>query len=190
MHNRRKRAEWLLDQQTKHRAALTEARALLARGEHITEDQMLLLNQERAAVEAEERRKNKPGIFSRAKSVVYDSVPEVETKGGELARGVQEQARDGFVQAKDGLHKAEQKVQGLGIKDAVEQKVEQGRQYAQQGLQKVEHGVEEVEHRAGQILHKPAVVKVVGGPLDREAQAVADKVTQTGKSWTDWVLRR
>ena len=183
MHNRRKRSEWLIDQQTKHRALIDEAKAQLSRGEHITEDQMLLINQEAVTLQAAELQKNKPGIMSRVKSAVFSSVPDEETKGGELAKGVAEQAKEGFKQA-------EKKIEGLGIREAVEDKVEQARRVAEQGKQKVESGVEEVERRAGNVLQNPAIIKVVGGPLDREAQAATDKVKDAGKSWTDWVLRR
>jgi len=183
MHNRRKRAAWLLDQQTRHRAAITEARETLARGEHITEDQMLLLNQERAALEAEQASKNRPGLFTKAKNAVYESVPEVESKGGELAR----QAREGFQQAKsEAQFAAEDKFDGMGVKEAVQEKMEQGRQ-------KVAGGLHEVEARAGEMLQKPAVADgrvVLGGPLDKQAQAVIDKAKAESQSWVDWVMRR
>lgn len=179
LHNRNKRNEWLANQQANHRAQIQEARALLEQGKHITEDQMLLLNQERAAQEAYEMKKNKKGIFSRAKEAVFSSVPEEETKGGKLNSVAQE--------IKDA---AQNKAGDLGITEAVQHQIDQGRATFEQGKQKLEQGLDEVERKASDILEKGPVVKVVGGPLDREAQAATDAIKAKSKSWTDWVLRR
>lgn len=201
IHNRRKRAEWLLDQQTRHRAQIDEAKALLSSGQSITEDQMLLLNQERAAWESAEAQKNKKGIFSKAKEAVYSSVPGEEVKGGEISRQVREIVRDGqggfkevVREGKELVGQAQKKVEELGVLKAVEDRVQQGKQGLEAGKQRVESGLEQVEKKAGDLLERRATsdlgVKVLGGPLDREAQAASDAVKQTSKSWTDWVLRR
>lgn len=163
MHNRRKRAEWLADQQAQHRAALTEARNLLASGQHITEDQMLLINQERAAQEAFAAQKNKKGIFAQAKDALFSSVEEEDTKGGRLS-----------------------------VTRAVEEKVKEGKEVVVGGIEKAKGVVEEVERKKAEVVMdgRRDLGGVVGGPLDLEAQAVTNEVKEKSKSWTDWVLRR
>ena len=60
IHNRRKRNEWLEEQQRKSAIALEEARQAANTGT-ANEDQILLLNRERAAAQAEAERKIKTG---------------------------------------------------------------------------------------------------------------------------------
>lgn len=172
MHNRRKRSEWLATQQANHRAKLDEARAQLAAGHSITEDQMLLLNQERAAQEAAAAQQNKKGIFGRAKDALLKSVPDEEVKGGKIGAAAAAAA------ARDGLDDAQNKVAHLGIVSAVEEKVDQGKRM-------VETGLEHVNRTASD-----ATTAVAGGPLDREAKAATDAVAKQSKSWADWIMRR
>ncbi|KAL1301889.1 hypothetical protein AAFC00_006069 [Neodothiora populina] len=184
MHNRRKRAEWLADQQAQHRGKLDEARLLLASGEKITEDQMLLINQERAAQEAYIAQKNKKGILTRAKESLFSTVSEEEKKGGKLLG----QAESAFETQVDGAKE-------LGVVKAVGDKVAQTKELANKGVERVEQGLDQVEKKAGEIMDKRPVslspsVAVAGGPLDREAEAAAEAVKSKSKSWTDWVLRR
>jgi len=88
LHNRRKRNEWLQDQQHKTAVEVEEARKAVAQGS-VTEAQMLLLNRERAAQEAEAARKARKGIFTRAKEAVYSSVSNEEKRGGQIMSEVQ-----------------------------------------------------------------------------------------------------
>jgi predicted TIM-barrel fold metal-dependent hydrolase len=57
LHNRRRRNEWMAEQRAKSARDLIEAVEARERGE-ATEDQLLLINRERAAREAEEAKKN------------------------------------------------------------------------------------------------------------------------------------
>ncbi|KEQ80540.1 hypothetical protein M438DRAFT_281600 [Aureobasidium pullulans EXF-150] len=107
MHNRRKRNEWLADQQAKHQVKINEARVAFNQG-LADEDQILLLNQERTKVEAAELQKNRPGMISR----IFSSAPKEEQQGGNLE--VQHTATA-----------AKEKVKDLGIVKAVEDKVEE-----------------------------------------------------------------
>jgi len=36
----------------------------------------------------------------------------------------------------------------------------------------------------------PTAIPAAGGPLDQQAQAIADNTAQATKSWTSWILRR
>ncbi|THW81516.1 hypothetical protein D6D18_08759 [Aureobasidium pullulans] len=171
MHNRRKRNEWLADQQAKHQVKINEARVAFNQG-LADEDQILLLNQERTKVEAAELQKNRPGMISR----IFSSAPKEEQQGGNLgaaaraaALNVQDTASAAASEVQHSATAAKEKVKDLGIVKAVEDKVE--------------------EHK----WQKPQTVgaeAVIGGPLDREAAASVLAVQEKSKSWTNWLLRR
>ncbi|THX48195.1 hypothetical protein D6D08_10089 [Aureobasidium pullulans] len=171
MHNRRKRNEWLADQQAKHQVKINEARVAFNQG-LADEDQILLLNQERTKVEAAELQKNRPGMISR----IFSSAPKEEQQGGNLgaaaraaASNVQDTASAAASEVQHTATAAKEKVKDLGIVKAVEDKVE--------------------EHK----WQKPQTVgaeAVIGGPLDREAAASVLAVQEKSKSWTNWLLRR
>lgn len=164
MHNRKKRNEWLADQQAKHRVKIDEARVALNQGT-ADEDQILLLNQERTKVEAAELQKKQPGMISR----IFSSAPKEEPQGGNLGAAARAAASDAASEIKETATVAKEKVKDLGIVKAVEDKVE--------------------EHK----WQKPQTVgseAVVGGPLDREAAASVLAVQEKSKSWTNWLLRR
>lgn len=113
LHNRRKRNEWLADQQQKSAYLLAQAKEAAASG-IADEDQILLLNRERAAEEAVAAKKARKGIFSRAKDAVFGGVSEEEERGGRIgaaARAAQEQVHEVMPQSKE----------GLGIVQAVEE---------------------------------------------------------------------
>lgn len=164
MHNRKKRNEWLADQQAKHRVKIDEARVAFNQG-IADEDQILLLNQERTKVEAAELQKKQPGMISR----IFSSAPKEEPQGGNLGAAARAAASDAASEVKETTTAAKEKVKDLGIVKAVEDKVE--------------------EHK----WQKPQTVgseAVVGGPLDREAAASVLAVQEKSKSWTNWLLRR
>jgi len=162
MHNRRKRGEWLAEQQAKSARELEEARQATATG-IATPQQVLLLNRERAAMEADEARKSAKGMFARAKETLFGGMAEEEQKGGKIgaaARAAQEKAQEVMPQSN----------KGSGVVQAVEQKVQE---YKQSGAGAVE-----------------GVVHPFGGPLDRQAQASVDAVRDQTRSWFGWMTRR
>ncbi|KAG9777576.1 hypothetical protein KCU95_g12830, partial [Aureobasidium melanogenum] len=164
MHNRKKRNEWLADQQAKHKVKIDEARVAFNQG-IADEDQILLLNQERTKLEAAELQKKQPGLISR----IFSSAPKEEPQGGNLGAAARAAASDAASEVKETATAAKEKVKDLGIVKAVEDKVE--------------------EHK----WQKPQTVgseAVVGGPLDREAAASVLAVQEKSKSWTNWLLRR
>lgn len=83
IHNRRKRNEWLEDQQAKSAVLLEEARIAASKGK-ADHDQILLLNRERAAQDAEAARKAKKSIFTRAKEALLGGAPQEEQQGGRI----------------------------------------------------------------------------------------------------------
>lgn len=109
LHNRRKRNEWLADQQAKHQVKIDEARVAFSQG-IADEDQKLLLNQERTKREAAELKKNKPGMISS----LFSSSPKEEQQGGNLGAA-----------ARAAAESAEEKVASSSIVKAVEEKVQE-----------------------------------------------------------------
>ncbi|QIW95762.1 hypothetical protein AMS68_001280 [Peltaster fructicola] len=88
LHNRRRRRDWYAEQDLKRAADVQEAKAALGAGT-ITQDQLLLLGQERAKFEAAEARKNKPGMFKSASNYLFGGLAKEEQKGGRLAAAPQ-----------------------------------------------------------------------------------------------------
>lgn len=120
IHNRRKRNEWLAEQQRNSAVLLEEARAAVVSG-LANEDQILLLNRERAAQEAEAARKAKKGIFTRVKESLVGGLSEEEVKGGKIgaaARATKEAVQEKWPEQK----------QDLGILKAIDEHRRQGEQ--------------------------------------------------------------
>ncbi|KAF2135623.1 uncharacterized protein K452DRAFT_239028 [Aplosporella prunicola CBS 121167] len=167
IYNRRKRKEWFHEQNQKHAIALAEARQAVAGGA-ATEDQILLLNRERAAEEHELAKKNKPGIFGRAKESLFGGLSKEEKQGGTLAASAATDVEDAAKGAWDTIRENSQqaKDEGLGILQAVEDKRREG-----------EHAVAQ---QSG----------VAGGPLDHLAEEATAAASQKSKSWTSWITGR
>lgn len=159
LHNRRRRNEWLAEKQAQSARDLREAQRALAQGA-ATEDQMLLINRERAAQESEEARRNRPGVFKRATGWVFGGLEKEEKKGGRLGAGMNAPAvREELLGEKE----------DRGVLQAVEEKVEENR-------------------RAGERVEE--VLRPLGGPLDRQAEAATRSVEQAGRSWSSWIMGR
>lgn len=168
MHNRRKRGEWLAEQQAKSAKELEEARKATASGV-ATPQQVLLLNRERAAMEAEEARKSAKGIFTRIKETLFFSMSEEEQQGGKIgaaARAAREKAQEVKQEVMP------QSNQGSGVVKAVEQKVQ------------------DLKRSGAEAVEGIAQAQPFGGPLDRQAQADVDAVRNRTSSWFSWVTGR
>jgi hypothetical protein len=165
VHNRRKRNEWLLVQGELHRRELEAANDALAAGT-ANEDQMLLINRERARAEADREKLNKKGVFVRAKEALFSGMDKEEKKGGTLGL-----LADG--------QKGESNL-GEGVLRAVEDTVRGGKERLAEGKDGLKTEIRQ---------HTPAR-PAVGGPLDELAQRAASDASSSTKSWTDWVLRK
>ena len=86
LHNRRRRNEWLDEKRAETQVQVKEALAAQEEG-RATDDQMLLINRERAAIEAAEAKRNRPGIFKRAKNAIFSGLSNEEQKGGRIGAG-------------------------------------------------------------------------------------------------------
>lgn len=80
VYNRKKRASFFREQKELHTAALAEALEARKRGT-ADDDQLLLLNRERAAHEAEEARKNKKGVTAKVREMFFYGLSNEETVG-------------------------------------------------------------------------------------------------------------
>lgn len=172
VYNRRKRKEFFVEQHLLLQEKLVEARAAAAKG-IADEDQMLLINRERAAEEAEQARKAKKGtwnyitgIFSTEGLKQEDTASGLDVLSGSGLRKVGE---GNLLTGPAGEAATESTTEngetpGLGILQAVEEK----RQDGERELQK--RGVS-------------------GGTLDQ----LAEQAAAAGKSkggWTSWVTSK
>ena len=166
MHNRRKRNEWLQQKQIEGARDLAIATQAASAGT-ATEDQILMINRERNARQAEIDKKNRPGMFKRASNWLFSDLSKEEQKGGRL--GASAAAAGTTIAQKTEFVKDEIKEEAQHVLQAVEDKVEQHR-------------------RQGERV--PEMLVPAGGPLDRQAQVAFDSASEATKSWTSWITRR
>lgn len=162
VHNRRRRNEWFAEKHAKTKSDLKEAFAAMDHGT-ATDDQMLLINRERAAAEAAEARRNRPGVLKRAKSWLFSGLSSEEQKGGKLGAGAADTLAMSHAIKEELL---DDRPNG-GVLNAVERRLDEKRRSGEQ--------VEEA--------FRPR-----GGPLDREAQRAANAAADLTKSWSNWVF--
>jgi hypothetical protein len=102
-------------------------------------------------------------MFKRAGSYLFGGLEKEEQKGGKLGAAA--------ARAEEAVNPIKEKLLGQdedpGVLKAVEQKLDSHRREGEKVLE---------------------VVKPLGGPLDRQAQAAANAVT--GRSWTSWLTGR
>ena len=168
LYNRRKRTSFYAEQRMLLEQRLGEAREAAAKG-IADEDQMLLINRERAADEAEAARKGRKGIFKEIKAIFStEGLKKEEVEGGLEVLGGEGLRRVGVEAEGTTAVEAEQhpRLQGLEmsqgtIPTAVEEKRREGeRALEQRGIQ--------------------------GGPLDQMAEQVTVAVQAKG-GWTSWM---
>lgn len=159
IHNRKRRNEWFAEQQAKSAKELAEAKRALSVG-GATEDQVLLINRERAADAAEEAKKNRPGVFKRTTNWLFSGLSQEEQKGGRLGAA------------------------NASLQPVTEEIL--GQQHDRSVLQAAEEKLES-HRRQGEKLEE--VVRPRGGPLDRQAQHTIDVVADTSKGWFSWLQR-
>jgi hypothetical protein len=165
MHNRRKRNEWLQEQEIKAARELVIAKRAEALGQ-ASEDQRLLINRERAKFEAQEEKKNRPGIFKRTTTWLTGGLSQVEQKGGKLANATADQADKTAAKAQQAAHSvAEQAKESF-------------------------HNAEDTVRGSVGTAAVTGGAQLAGGPLDRQAQAAANAASSTTQDWYRWMTRR
>ncbi|WPH03075.1 Hypothetical protein R9X50_00594900 [Acrodontium crateriforme] len=165
LHNRRRRNEWLAEQQAKTAAETAEAKKALARGD-ATEDQRLLINREAVAAQAAEEKKNRPGVFTRTTSWLFSGLAKEDQKGGRLGAAASN-AADSISETVNAAITTDDS--NTSVLQAVQEKVAANRSQQQR-------------------LDQTAPSS--GGPLDRHAQATSDAISTTTRSWTSWMTTR
>jgi hypothetical protein len=161
VYNRRKRTEFYAVMEKLRADEYANALEAESKG-RATDDQMLLINQERARFEQMQldQAKKEKGIWRRMKESVVGNESYEEEKGGTLGIG----------------RRKEDKKESVGetVGDLLAQREE-----------KLKTGAEKVQGLVGEA-HKP----VVRGPLDQLGQQTAESVSKTTKSWTSWLTGR
>lgn len=171
MHNRRKRKEWLQQKQIEGARELAIATQAASQGV-ATEDQILLINRERNARQAEIDKKNRPGMFKRASNWLFSDLSKEEQKGGRLGAATAAAATTSTTGT---------------IGQKTEFAAEEARQEARHVLQAVEDKVDQHRRQGEKV---PEMLAPAGGPLDRQAQVAAHNAAETTKSWTSWLMGR
>ncbi|KAF2210184.1 hypothetical protein CERZMDRAFT_91192 [Cercospora zeae-maydis SCOH1-5] len=175
LHNRRKRKEWLAQKQIEHARELAIATQAASQGT-ATEDQVLLINRERNAREAELEKQNRPGMFKRASNWLFQDLSKEEQKGGRLGAASSSAAAAAAAAAAAGT-----------IAQKTEFAADEVKEEARHVLQAVEDKVEQ-HRRQGE--NVPEMLVPAGGPLDRQAQVAVDNASQSGKGWVSWLTGR
>lgn len=168
MYNRKKKNQWLQQKLIEEARDLAIATQAASVGQ-ATEDQLLMINREMNARQAEMDKKNRPGMFKRASNWLFSDLSKEEQKGGRLGAATAAAAA------------------GKTIAQNTESVADQAKDEAQHVLQAVEDKVDE-HRRQGERVSELLVP--AGGPLDRKAQVAFDNASEATKSWTSWITRR
>ncbi|OCK83355.1 hypothetical protein K432DRAFT_322477, partial [Lepidopterella palustris CBS 459.81] len=160
VYNRRKRREFYAEAAKKHEEELALARIALGRGT-ADENQMLLLNRERAVEESLQAKKGK-GFFKETLGFIYGKPEDEEAKkqkttaeGGETSKEITKR-------------KAQEAREGLEILKAVEE--------SRRDVKPAQSSIQ--------------ASTTAGGPLDRIADEATTSASKNAKSWTSWVTGR
>ena len=166
MYNRRKRKAFFEEQHALLKERLIEAREAEARGT-ADEDQILLINRERAAEEADNARKNRPTIWKSVKGVFStQGLQEEDTHGRTESEATESQhiSQSGLLPVPEQMQELEQSP----VKGTILQALENKRREGERHLEK--NGTE-------------------GGVLDKLAEQAGSSAPDK-RSWTSWSTSR
>lgn len=174
LHNRRKRSAFYAEQRSLYATRLLDAIDTEKAGLPLDEDQTLILNRERARVQAEELKKQR-GWGKSLKGVFVGGLKEEEGGGREVGKVLSE----GEVLERIGVGKERvlEAVEGEGRAESTSEEGSEGG-VARNMLQAVDDKRREGE----QVLEANPVT---GGPLDQVAEEAVEKVKNTG-GWLSW----
>ena len=171
LYNRRKRRTFFAEQNALLQAKLIEAKEIQARNGELDDDQRLLLNRERIALEAEREKRERRGLWDTFKGTFSNQGLKVE-EGGEIRIGTGESDRS--VEEPDASRTPVISEEHLMQHTSVLKSVEETRRVGERELE-----------RTG----------VHGGPLDQladNASASATKAAERAetRSWFGWLSGR
>ena len=169
IYNRRKRNEFYHEQRLLYQQRLVEARQASATGT-ATDDQILVLNQERARTEAEQARLKKEGMWTTSKRFLLGGMKqEQEQETENQPAATSDEMHTHALETGQEIKSHQREIEGIGISAAVEIKRREGEKALE------DRGVGE-------------------GPLDIMAeQAVKAATAEIGKGkggWTSWLSWR
>lgn len=191
IYNRRKRRDYFTEQSALHKTRLAEAKEAATRGA-ADEDQMLLINRERAADEAERARLAKKGVFKRTKEWLFSGLKNEEEGVGGGILGVL---------GEEGLRKMGAEAEGEtstdtgAVHSAAGEKMANvtggpdgrpllGRPDGPESKSQIIKAVDAKRRQAERVLERQGTQE---GPLDRLAENTASSSTGSRGGWTSWV---
>ena len=170
LYNRRKKREWYAEQHTKWQEALVLAREAEVQGT-ANNDQILLLNRERAAEAADEEKRNRPSIWKTIKSLFsFEGLNKEE-------KPLQEKKAGG-----------EQELEVSRPEKLISYASEEQRQDAERAMGNRNPKPSSPDERAERVRGRTLdAQKNQLESLDRMAEEATEAVTLTsGKSWSSW----
>lgn len=187
LHNRRKRAAFYAEQHSLYAARLISAIETEKAGLALDEDQVLVLNRERAKIQAEELKKL-GSLWNGVKSVFVGGLKKEEGLGEQILPGVAEGKvpTEGEVLEAIGIKNAEVMERMQGRLEVVEERKVVGD--GMEGKMEVHEGgiMKAVEEKRREGERQLEERRVEGGPLDQMGEQAAAAV----KSKADWVSRK
>lgn len=161
LHNRARRRDWYKEQELKRKAELEQASRALSAG-IATQDQRLLLAQERVKQDALEAKKNKPGMFKSASSYLFGGLAKEEQKDGKLGAAA-------TAAASKTAHTLS------AAKDAVAEQLNS-------------NAAESMMNIPAQDGERASIV-LSGGMLDQQAQHLVNSAVEEGRTWRRWLTK-
>ncbi|MCJ1367951.1 hypothetical protein MMC16_007087 [Acarospora aff. strigata] len=201
VYNRRKRRDYFAEQSALHKTRLAEAKEAVARGA-ADEDQMLLINRERAAFEAEQARLSKKGVFKRTKEWLFSGLKKddqvagggtsLDVLGEEGLRRMGAEAEGTVNAMADTVHSATTTTTTQGTTHVTEGQDGRpllGRPNGPEGKSEMIKAIDAKRREGERALESRGAE---GGPLDRSA---ADATSSSPPSssrggWTSWVTEK
>ena len=173
LYNRRKRQAFFAEQNMMLQAKLAEAKETLATGGTVDEDQMLLLDREKIAQEAEAKRRERKGFWELVKQGFSSQGLKVEEDSDVRAGSIESVGQNGEtfnLQTSEELPLVQQEQSSR--RNSVLKSVEETRRAGEKGLERM---------------------GVRGGPLDQLADGdatITNPVAGETKSWLGWLTGR
>ncbi|KAL9087111.1 MAG: hypothetical protein Q9159_003806 [Coniocarpon cinnabarinum] len=167
VYNRRKRREFFAEQQRNYDVALFKAETAEREGT-LTPDLALVLNKERAVRQYEEEQARKGGVFKQAREWLFGGMS--ASAGGRLGKG-------GF-EAEEIKRIAEGRFAEEDVGNALRQPDVR------------ETRPELMVKEAAAVARMERETRASGGLLDDMADAAARDVSERGRSWWSWAMRR
>ncbi len=194
VYNRRKRRDYFAEQTALHRSRLAEAKEAAARGA-ADDDQLLLINRERAAFEAEKARLEKKGVFTRTKDWLFSGLKKDEESvgggalhvlGEEGLRKMGAEAQGAPNPARESAHLPAMAEKTTHVAEGQDGRPLLGRSYDPQSESQVLKAVDAKRRDGEQAMESQAT----GGRSPGETENTAPPSAPSRGGWTSWMTGR